>query len=73
MAAMRVRVEINGHQTYKVVEGEALHWGSTVEHFDAQLFAVPCVVVRCDNGAVEVVPLKTQYTWPAVVAFDGKD
>lgn len=61
---MRVRIEVHGHQTFHVVEGEALHWGSTAEPFNQgrDLLMVPCVVIKKDDGDIEVVSLKTAYT-----------
>jgi hypothetical protein len=68
---MRVQIEIQGHQRYRVVEGEVLMWGSTVEAFNEgrDKLMVPCCIVRHDNDDVEVVPLKTDLTWTSIKAL----
>lgn len=63
---MRVRIEVNGHQTCRVLIGEALSFGQTVESFNSTPMQVPCCVLKLDDGRIEVVPLKTERTWTKV-------
>lgn len=68
---MRVQIEIHGHQRYRVVEGDVLYWGSTVEAFNGgrDRLTVPCAIVKHDNDDIELVPLKTELTWTSIKAL----
>jgi hypothetical protein len=68
---MRIKVEVHGHQQFFEYEGEPLAWLNTTEKYEggagaAQTFqAVPAVVLRTQRG-VEVISLRTQYTWSKI-------
>ena len=66
---MRIKVKINGHQHYSVVEGDVLLWCTGVEHYTrdgkTQAMQVPAVIVQSGSG-VEVVTLQRDLYWTEV-------
>jgi len=70
---MRVRVKEYGHQHFAEYVGHVLAWLQTVEIYaehGGKAMQVPCVLLRTDDGAVLVVPLKTQMRWTEVTVLE---
>jgi hypothetical protein len=54
---MKVEITITGHQSHRVITGEVISHGYTVEMFKDMPFSVPCIVVD-DGERIKPVPLR---------------